>query len=234
MHNPKTNPKKYKLIPSLIAFGVITFYSMPASSFSMSASSDDQLKGLTINPLEGVLIDSNANDSSPMTSKDSTSSSPSNEGNPSPSNSNNNNNNNGGGGGSFSPFVTNPSDDSSDSADNNNGGVLDDETSLLLAQFANDNQADSPEGPQNQASGRFSDTPGPNSGGNVQPANDGGDTPGIGDNIDPGDGDSDGDGPDLVATAASATSIPEPTSVTALAIIGLVGILAKRNRRNSL
>ena len=209
MHNPKTNPERCKSIPSLIAFGVVIFSSMPASA------------QLLHNPFDSSNIDANASDSSGVTSMSFPSSPFSDGGNPNSSSSNNNNG--GGGGGSLSSFIG--SQGSRNSSGNSSRNTDDNSDSDSNGTETNDiNSLVSDDSPINSILKDSEDLLALASA--IQGTSNGTDSSGSGSSGGSGSG---GD-ENITATP---TSIPEPTSVTALAMIGLAGILAKRNNDHS-
>lgn len=213
------NSKIRKSIPSIISFGVITLYSFPASAAQL------------IEPFELFNIDSNAVDPSKITSMNSSIAPSDNQGNSSSPNGG------GGGGGSrrrsSSPFVSSQSlldssdDNSSDGTDINN----------IIPSGFNENFADLiPQDSQINDLTPVTSIPQPN-GNNPEGTSDNpttenpdGDDPSIDDPDDDNPKTDNPDKDDPTTEPPAATPIPEPTSVIALAIIGLVGVLAKPNR----
>ncbi len=209
MSNSIFKPKIRKYIPSIISFGMITLYSIPASAAQL------------IEPFELFNIDfDNSSEINPPPSPFN------NQGNPNSSNFNSGGGSGGSGnsgGGSSSPFVSSQS--SPDSSNNNSSDGT--EINDIIPSGFNEDFADLiPQDSQIIDLMTVTSMLQPN-GNNLD---------GILDNLGTNNPDTDNpstnnsDADDLGTVTPTSTPIPEPTSVTALAMIGLVGVLVKQNR----
>lgn len=238
MKTEKNHRKIRALIPSLISFGAIVLTAMPASA------NPEVLK-----PYDSTNTKANATDPSAMTSMNSPSPSSSNGGSP---NSPGSGSGGGGGGGGGSSSSSGSSDGSSDASDGSDGTVSSGSGSLAdpmgefdnflpLASMLQPNESipsgtSGGSGTGNSGTGNSgiggsgtgnSGTGGSGTGGSgTGVSGTGGSGTGGSGTDNPGGDDT---GIDVITTA---TAIPEPTSVTALAILGLIGVIAKQRQDN--
>ena len=214
MKTEKNHRKIRVLIPSLLSFGAIVLTAMPASAAQL------------LKPYNSINTEANATDPSAMTSMNPPSPSSSNGGSPnSPGSGSGGGGGGGGGGGSSSSSGS--SEGSSDASDGNDGTVSSGSGSLAdpmgefdnflpLASMLQPNES-IPSGTSGGSGTGGSSTGGSSTGGS---GTGGSGTDNTGD---------DDTGIDVITTA---TPISEPTSVTALAILGLIGVIAKQRQDN--